>query len=139
MAAHLQEAAVVGALLADEDRVDRRLHIVVDAARAGALEEGEGAVVGVEHHLLRLARVPRRPACAFSPPYEFVVILDSRTSAARATHGRCAHKYLPRVRAQSCAANLGNRAQQLGAAGLGKEAAAPNVPLQNLHGSCKRC
>jgi hypothetical protein len=39
-------------LLADEDRLHRRLHVVVDAARAGALEEGEGPVVGVEHHLL---------------------------------------------------------------------------------------
>jgi hypothetical protein len=50
-------ANVVGPLLANEDRVDRRLHVVVDPARAGALEEGEGPVVGVEHHLLRLARV----------------------------------------------------------------------------------
>ena len=30
---------------------------VVDAPRAGAAEEGEGAVVRVEHHLLALARV----------------------------------------------------------------------------------
>ena len=37
--------------------VDRGLHVVVDAARAGALEEGEGAVVRVEHHLLGLARI----------------------------------------------------------------------------------
>ena len=57
VAAHLQEAAIVGALLADEDRLHRRLHVVVDAARAGALEEGERPVVGVEHHLLRLARI----------------------------------------------------------------------------------
>jgi hypothetical protein len=55
MAAHLQEAPVIGAFAADEDRVDRRLHVVVDAALAGALEEGEGPVVGVEHHLLALA------------------------------------------------------------------------------------
>ena len=57
MRAHLQEAAIVLALLADEDRLHRRLHVVVDAARAGALEEGEGALVRVEHHLLRLARI----------------------------------------------------------------------------------
>ena len=42
MGAHLQEAAIVLPVLADEDRLDRRLHVVVDAARAGALEEGEG-------------------------------------------------------------------------------------------------
>ena len=57
VAAHLQEAAVVGALAADEDRLHRRLHVVVDAARAGALEERECPVVRVEHHLLRLARI----------------------------------------------------------------------------------
>jgi hypothetical protein len=57
VAAHLQEAAVEPPLLADEDRVHRRLHVVVDAACAGAPEEGEGPVVGVEHHLLRLTRI----------------------------------------------------------------------------------
>ena len=55
--AHLQEAAIVLAVLADEDRLHRRLHVVVDAARAGALEEGERPLVRVEHHLLRLARI----------------------------------------------------------------------------------
>jgi hypothetical protein len=67
MAAHLLEAAIVGAILADEDRVHRRLHVVVDAPRAGAAEEGERPVVGVEHHLLRLARIgphERHPAVA---------------------------------------------------------------------------
>ena len=57
MRAHLEEAAIVLAVLADEDRLHRRLHVVVDAACAGALEERERALVGVEHHLLRLARV----------------------------------------------------------------------------------
>ena len=57
MRAHLQEAAIVLPVLADEDRLHRRLHVVVDAARAGAPEEGEGALVRVEHHLLRLARI----------------------------------------------------------------------------------
>ncbi|MGY2935968.1 hypothetical protein ACVWZ6_005570 [Bradyrhizobium sp. GM6.1] len=33
------------------------LHVVVDAAHAGALEQGERPVVGVEHHLLCLARI----------------------------------------------------------------------------------
>src|ERR1700735_5607360 len=57
MRAHLEEAAIVLAILADEDRLHRSLHVVVDAAPAGALEEGKGAFVRVEHHLLRLARV----------------------------------------------------------------------------------
>src|SRR3546814_11492673 len=38
-------------------RVHSRLHVVVDAPRAGTPEEGERPVVGVEYHLLRLARV----------------------------------------------------------------------------------
>jgi hypothetical protein len=57
MAAHLLEPAIVGALLAHEDRVDRGLHVVVDPAGAGAFVEGEGPVVRVEHHLLGLARI----------------------------------------------------------------------------------
>src|SRR5438477_1012034 len=57
MPTHPQEATVVLTVLADEDGLDRRLHVVVDAARAGALEEGEGAAVRVEHHLLGLARI----------------------------------------------------------------------------------
>ena len=57
MRAHLEEAAIVLAILADEDRLHRRLHVVVDAAPAGALEERERPFVGVEHHLLRLARI----------------------------------------------------------------------------------
>src|SRR5208283_1381261 len=55
MPAHLQEAPVELAVLADKDALNRRLHVVVDAARAGALEEIESPGVGVEHHLLRLA------------------------------------------------------------------------------------
>ena len=57
MAAHLCEAAIVEAVLADEDRLHRRLHVVVDAAPACALEEGKRPVVGIKHHLLRLARI----------------------------------------------------------------------------------
>ena len=69
VAAHLQEAAIVEAFLADEDRLHRRLHVVVDAAPAGALEEGEGPVVGVEHHLLRLARIgPHEQHAAVAEP-----------------------------------------------------------------------
>ena len=57
MAAHLLEPAVVGPFLAHEDRVHRRLHVVVDPACTGALVEGERLVVRVEHHLLALARI----------------------------------------------------------------------------------
>src|ERR1700737_4036445 len=57
MAAHLQEATVIREILAEEDRLPRSLHVVVDAAGAGALEEGKRAIVRVEHHLLRLARI----------------------------------------------------------------------------------
>src|ERR1700679_1805756 len=57
MRAHLQEAAIVLAILADEDRLHRRLHVVVDAPPAGALKERERPFVGVEHHLLRLPRI----------------------------------------------------------------------------------
>jgi hypothetical protein len=57
VAAHLHEAAIVETTLADEDRLHGGLHVVVDAAHAGAFEQGERPVVGVEHHLLCLARV----------------------------------------------------------------------------------
>src|SRR6202047_4354663 len=57
VAAHLQEAAIVEALLANENRLYRRLHVVVDAAPAGALEQGKRPVLRTEHHLLRLARI----------------------------------------------------------------------------------
>src|SRR5690606_29078478 len=54
---HLQKTAVVEAILTDKNRLDRRLHVVVDAPGAGALEEGERPVMGIEHHLLSLARI----------------------------------------------------------------------------------
>src|ERR1700758_1985265 len=57
MTAHLEEAAIVEAVLADEDRLHRCLHVVVDAASAGALEQSKSAVVCIEHHLLRLTRI----------------------------------------------------------------------------------
>jgi hypothetical protein len=41
VAAHLHEAAIVETPFTDEDRLHRRLHVVVDAAPAGALEQGE--------------------------------------------------------------------------------------------------
>src|SRR6185437_9519489 len=57
MAAHLQEAAIVETAFADEDRLHRRLHVVVNATPAGPLEQRKRPVVGVKHHLLRLARI----------------------------------------------------------------------------------
>src|SRR5690606_1950564 len=57
MAAHLQKTPVVEPLLAYKDRLDRGLHVVVDPARAGAFEESERPVMGIEHHLLGLARI----------------------------------------------------------------------------------
>jgi hypothetical protein len=69
MAAHLQEPAIVETLLADEDGRYRRLHVVVDAALACALEQGECPVVSVEHHLLRLARIsPHEQHAAMAEP-----------------------------------------------------------------------
>jgi hypothetical protein len=60
VAAHLQESAIVGTLTANEDRLHRGLHVVVDAADTGALKETECSIMRVEHHLLRLARVGAR-------------------------------------------------------------------------------
>jgi hypothetical protein len=57
MRAHLQEAAIVLPGLADEHRVDRGFHIIVDPARTRALEERERSFVRVEHHFLALARI----------------------------------------------------------------------------------
>jgi hypothetical protein len=57
MRAHLGEAAVELAVLADEHGVHRRLHVVVYAALAGAAPEGKGPGMGVEHHLLALPRI----------------------------------------------------------------------------------
>lgn len=69
MAAHLHKAAIVETAFADEDRLDCGLHVVVDAATAGALEQRERPVVGVEHHLLRLARVaPHKQHAAVAKP-----------------------------------------------------------------------
>src|SRR6202140_815355 len=55
--AHLQKAEIISACLADEDRLDRRLHVVVDAAPADPAIEPERLVMGVKHQLLGLAKV----------------------------------------------------------------------------------
>jgi hypothetical protein len=57
VAAHLQETAIVETPFTDEDRLYSGLHVVVDAAAAGALEQRERPIVGIEHHLLRLSRI----------------------------------------------------------------------------------
>src|SRR5260221_12654449 len=57
MRAHLQKAAIISTRLADEDRFDRRLHVVVDAAPADPAIELERFVMGVEHQLLGLPKV----------------------------------------------------------------------------------
>ena len=57
MPAHLLEPAIAGPLLANKNRVHRRLHIVIDTPRTGPAEKGERFIMGVKHHLLRLARI----------------------------------------------------------------------------------
>src|SRR5262245_30227854 len=68
MVAHqLQEAPVELPLFADEYRVNRGAHVVVNAALTGALVKLERLFVRVEHHLLGLARIgahERHPAVA---------------------------------------------------------------------------
>lgn len=54
MPAHLLESPVIGPVLANEDRIHRRLHVVVDSARARPAEEGERPIMGVKDHLLGL-------------------------------------------------------------------------------------
>ena len=69
MTTHPQKAAVELAVFADEHGFDRRLHVVVDAARAAPLEESKSAVVGIEHHLLGLARIgPHEQHAAVAQP-----------------------------------------------------------------------
>ena len=53
---HLKKSLVEDAFLADEHRLHRRLHVVVDAAATDPAEEPEAPLVGLEHHLLALAR-----------------------------------------------------------------------------------
>ena len=57
MVAHLQEAPVEPTILANEHCIDRGRHVVVDPTHACSAKEGEGAGMGVEHHLPRLARI----------------------------------------------------------------------------------
>ena len=57
MIAHHQEAPIVSALLAGEDRIHCGLQVVVDSPARYAAKELEGAGVRIEHHLLALARI----------------------------------------------------------------------------------
>ena len=57
MPAHLLEPAIINTILANQDRINRGLHIIVDAPRAGTAEEGKRPVMGIEHHLQRLTRI----------------------------------------------------------------------------------
>ena len=45
-------------VLANEDALDRRLHVVVDASRAGAAIKRECPVVRLKHHLLARIQPP---------------------------------------------------------------------------------
>ena len=45
------------AFLADEHRIDHRLEIVVNHLARHTTEEGKGAVMRIQHHLLGLARI----------------------------------------------------------------------------------
>src|SRR5580698_11456458 len=55
--AHLQKAGIVPARLANEDRLDSRLHVVVDATPTDPAVKLERLVMGVEHQLLGLAKI----------------------------------------------------------------------------------
>ena len=56
VAAHLRKTAIVKAILADEDRLNGRFHVVVNAALAGAFEKGKGTVMGIESKLQKTSR-----------------------------------------------------------------------------------
>ena len=58
--AHLQKAAIIHPVFANKDGIHCCLHVVIDAARAGAPEESECFVVSVKHHLLSLAWISAR-------------------------------------------------------------------------------
>lgn len=54
--AHLLETPVIGAVFPDEDRVYRRLHIIVDATRAGPTEECKRFVRCPAVHCVAMSR-----------------------------------------------------------------------------------
>ena len=64
MIAHHQEAPIVSALLAGEDRIHRGLQVVIDSAARHAAKELERPGMRIEHHLLALARIGHQEKCA---------------------------------------------------------------------------
>src|SRR3546814_20586625 len=64
MIGHDQEAAVEHTLLAGEHGRHRRLHILVDTASRHTAEERERPGMGIEQHLLALARIGPARGCA---------------------------------------------------------------------------
>ncbi|AVA13494.1 hypothetical protein C3E99_06225 [Sphingopyxis sp. MG] len=64
MIGHDQEAAVEHTLLAGEHGRHRRLHIIVDTASRHTAEERERPGMGIEQHLLALARIGPDIGCA---------------------------------------------------------------------------
>ena len=57
MAEHRGKALVDFTLLAAAYFIDRRLHVVVQSAFGDAAKRFEGMVMGIEHHLMRLAKI----------------------------------------------------------------------------------
>jgi len=55
-AAILASRRHIAAVTANKDRVHRGLHIIVNSTGAGAAEESERLVMGIEDHLLCLSR-----------------------------------------------------------------------------------
>ena len=55
MPTHLLEPAIMDTILANKDRIYRRLRIVIVTPRTGPAKKGECLVMGVEHHLQRRA------------------------------------------------------------------------------------
>ncbi|MNL14607.1 hypothetical protein D3C87_1355560 [compost metagenome] len=57
MVRHREETDVDLPFLAAADTIDRRLHVIVDAATRYAAKRPEAVPVGVEEHLMRLEQV----------------------------------------------------------------------------------
>ena len=57
MVGQRQEAAIELPVFAREDRFNHGLQVIVNHSLRRAAEEGERPIVGVEHHLLRLAQI----------------------------------------------------------------------------------
>lgn len=59
MTAHLRETAIKIPFLAAEYPIDRRGHVVVNTAAAGATKKGESSVMGIKHHLQAFSWIGR--------------------------------------------------------------------------------